>query len=241
MSSIRDTSVYQSLFGAAVIFGALVSTGCAPMEHGLQWQKLPSSRKFHTNSIRCTNQECTCRSLDSDSNQEEESIAPGRKRFEFRLPRSTSAIWVLVDDKRYFKPTSSIAPSCFYLDLTPGVHKVKLLAEHGDPEIGLQAGLTVYEHGPKLGPYWYRVLHFTCGNGANRCTAHRLAAWSDMQRALPKGALNRCSSTRVRRVRFSGSRLPDYAHPTYQRLVLALELKVYNFEPYRQPDDSSCR
>ena len=43
-------------------------------------------------STRCKGASCTCRPLDADEGQKEEGIPPGHKRFELRLPRSTSAI-----------------------------------------------------------------------------------------------------------------------------------------------------
>src|SRR5512139_1983960 len=58
---------------------------------------------------------CTCRSLESGEGQSEESIPPGQKRFELRLQRTTSAIWVEVEGRGvYYKPPVRLEPVCFY-------------------------------------------------------------------------------------------------------------------------------
>jgi hypothetical protein len=173
--------------------------------------------------------------------QAEEGIAPGHKRFEFRLPRTPSPIWVAVEGKGvFYKPPESLAPSCFYLDLTPGEHRVNLRGEKRDPEVGLQAGLEIYEHGPKSGPYWYRVFDFVCGGNANRCTKGAAQSWVEFQRKLPRGVLDPCSSTMIRGVGVDGVR-EERLLTDFLDLDLAFTLKIYGFEPYRSPGSPECK
>ena len=181
----------------------------------------------------CEGGRCSC------SRGEQEPPEPGNKRFEFRLPRSTSAIWVEVQGKGvYYKAPEQLGPSCFYVDLPPGQHRLAIHAKGGDPEVGLQAGLTVHEYGAKAG-YWYRVLHFVCG-GLNRCTSDDLRTWAGFQRGLPRGVLDPCGSTMVRGVSFGGTK-PERKRSEYEDVTVRAVLKAYQFEPEHPPRSPTCK
>ncbi|MCA9668890.1 MAG: hypothetical protein KC503_25020 [Myxococcales bacterium] len=191
-------------------------------------------------SARCKGGRCSCRSLDGDGAQKEEHVAAGQKRFEFRLPRSTSALWVEVEGRGvYYKPPKSVSPECFYVDLPPGKHNVTVHGEGRDPEVGLQAGLTIYEYGPKEGPHWYRSLKYSCG-GLGKCSADDLKEWVRKQRALPRGVLAPCGSVQIRAVTSTGQR-NDRKLDEYREATVRFALKVYKFETYRPPGHPKCR
>jgi hypothetical protein len=192
---------------------------------------------FH--SARCSGQRCRCRPLDSNDEQREEGVAPGRKRFEFRLPRTTSALWVEVEGQGiYYKATTEVNPACFYLDLSPGEHHLTVLGEKRDPEIGLQTGLQIFEYGAKEGPNWYRSLDLVCG-GVARCTKDGMEQWETFQRKLPRGVLDPCGSAMIRGVSFSGTR-PERLTREDDDLTVKLTLKVYAFETYQRPGSATC-
>ena len=190
-------------------------------------------------SARCSGATCRCRSLTGDAPQEEADIAPGKKRFELRLPRSTSAIWVdITGVGTFYKAPKSVPPACYYVDLAPGQYRLTIHSENRDPQVGLQTGLTVYEYGPKEGPHWYRSLHFVCG-GLNKCSPEDLKQWVGFQRRLPRGVLDPCGSVMIRGATFGGTRLPD--SDVYDQLTVRMVVKVYSFETYRPPGSPKCK
>jgi hypothetical protein len=136
--------------------------------------------------------------------------------------------------------SSTSRPTCFYLDLTPGEHRVNLRSEKRDPDVGLQTGLMIYEHGPKSGPYWYRVFDFICGGNANRCTKGAAQSWVEFQRKLPRGVLDPCSSTMIRAVAVDGTR-EERLLTDFLDLDLAFAIKIYGFLPYQSPGSPSCK
>jgi hypothetical protein len=214
-------------------------TACPPQNIPTAATYAPKTTLALTSS-RCGGGRCRCRSLESNEGQTEEQIPPGHKRFELRLPRTTSAIWVEVEGKGvYYKPPEQVLPSCFYVDLTTGEHRLTLHAEKRDPEVGLQAALTIYEHGAKDGPHWYRSLDFLCG-GTNKCTKSGMESYVAFQRGLPRGVLDPCGSVMIRGVSVAGSRA-DKQDPEYLELTLRLRMKIYGFETYRTPNSQECR
>jgi hypothetical protein len=212
--------------------GCAASTRTAPV--------LPTKTTLVTASARCRGGSCECRTLDSDEGQAEEGIPSGQKRFEFRLPRTTSAVWVTVEGKGvFYKPPEDVQPACFYLDLGPGEHKVAVHSERRDVEVGLQTGLAVSEYGPKVSAHWYRSLDFVCGGG-NKCTKEAMESWVVAQRQLPRGILDPCGSTLIRGVTFGGAR-EERLLPEYVDLDLRFSMKVYGFETRRSPGSPECR
>ncbi|MCC6749304.1 MAG: hypothetical protein IT371_16695 [Deltaproteobacteria bacterium] len=191
-------------------------------------------------SARCASPPCTCRSLEGGEDQQEEGIPAGQKRFELRLPKTTSAVWVEVGGRGvFYKAPSDLAERCVYVDLPVGEHQVTVHSEKRDPEVGLQTGLTLHEYGAKQGPSWYRALHFVCG-GLNKCTRSDLETWSAFQRKLPRGVLDPCGSTMVRGVQVSGRRA-EKGDDEYEELTVRFSVKLYAFEPYQSPGSSECK
>jgi len=220
--------------------GVLPAMSCAAQVAAPQ-ASYPPQVTMALKGTRCSSAtSCTCRPLDSDDDQAEEDIPPGHKRFEFRLPRTTSAIWVEVEGKGvFYKPPQRVPPQCFYVDLTPGGHRVTVHSEVGDQEVGLQTGLAINEYGAKVGHSWYRSFDFVCG-GLNKCTKAGIQAWRGFQAKLPRGVLDPCGSTMIQGVSFGGTRA-QHLDTEYTDLTLKLTVKVYEFEPYRSPGSPECK
>lgn len=193
---------------------------------------------FHT--PRCSASSCTCRPLDSNDGQTEEEIPPGHKRFELRLPRTTSALWLEVVGKGvYYKPAEQMAESCLYVDLpVEKTTRFVIHSERSDPEIGLQTGLKIFEYGPKEGPHWYRVFEMTCG-GMNRCTKAGMSAWVAFQRRLPRGIFNPCGSVKISDVGVTGTR-ERKVDVDYSDMTARFALEVYKFETRKDPSSAEC-
>lgn len=188
----------------------------------------------------CAGHRCRCRPLEGEQ-LAEENIAPGTKRFELRLPRSTSDIWVEVEGRGVlFKPGALADPACAYVDLAPGKHRVVVRAENRDAEVGLQAGLTVSEYGTAAGPGWYRSFHLACGHAASRCTRAELSSWRAFQARLPRGVLDPCGSVMVKNVAFGGRRA-ERLDREYQDMTVRFTLQVYEFAPHHPPASERCR
>lgn len=190
---------------------------------------------------RCTGEgSCRCRPLDSNDDQAEAAITAGHKRFEFRLPRTTSAIWVDIEGRGHFyKAPENMRPACFYVDLPAGKHRVTIHSVMSDPEIGLQTGLFINEYGPKEGPFWYRTFELSCG-GMNKCTKAGLNAWVDAMRRLPKGHFSPCGSVKLRRVAVGGTR-EQRLDTEYTDLTVRFTLEIYGFAPYQNPSSPECQ
>lgn len=190
---------------------------------------------------RCADgRSCACRPLDSSDDQDEQGIPAGMKRFEFRLPRTTSALWVEIKGKGvYFKDPGRVAPRCFYVDLAPGTTRVVFHSERRDPEVGLQTGLVINEYGPKEGPHWYKTFQFACG-GLNTCTKKGLRAWVAFMRQLPRDLFNPCGSTRIKAVSATGTRATR-KDVVYRDVTARFSLEVYAFETYKDPASAECR
>lgn len=224
---------------AALTATALALTGCGKQIIGRA--EFPPKTTLALTTSRCQGQQCTCRALDAEDGQAEVGIPAGHKRFEFRLPRTGSSIWVSVQNKGvFYKHPDQIEPSCFYVDLKPGEHRVTVDSSNQGSATYLQTGLTIYEYGKKKGNAWYRSLRFVCGTGANACTQEEMEIWRGFQAKLPKGVLNSCGSVMVRGVQHAGDREHKQAQE-YLNLTLNFTLKVYKFEPYRSPHSADCR
>lgn len=199
----------------------------------------PLNTTLQPTSGRCTDQTCRCRPLDASGEQGEDGVPSGHKRFELRIPASTSAIWVEVARQGvYYKAPNRAGATCFYVDLMPGEHTITLHAEDRHEEVGLKAGLTIQEYG--AAPAWYRSFQLACGTGASDCTRTEMAAWKKFQDGLPRGVLDPCGSTMVREVRFGGTR----AHrmdDNYRTLTLRFNLKIYAFTPHQPPGSPECK
>ena len=216
----------------------LTTGGCA--KNMAASAEFPPRTTLKVSTTRCEGEECICRPLDSDDRQNEKGIPAGHKRFEFRLPRSVSSIWVEIEGKGvYYKGPQTVLPSCFYVDLKPGLHFLTVHSSTAKTARDLQTGLTIWEYGPKVRDNWYRSFHYVCGSGASACTREEMEIWSRFQAKLPRGVLDPCGSVMVRGVRYSGRRVHKTAQE-YLDLTVRFRLKVYDFQPYRVPMSRDC-
>lgn len=198
----------------------------------------PQTTMKYAASPRCANGRCSCRAL--DAGEAEDGIPAGHKRFELRLPQSHSAIWVEIEGHGvHYKAPAEFKASCFYVDLKPGEHRITVHAAHPHAELGLQAGLTIFEYGSKAGPGWYRSLHFVCG-GLNKCTPSDLETWAGFQRRQYRGVLDPCGSVMIRGLTFGGGRETTKSDE-YLDVTVRFAMKVYEFEPYNPPKSPGCK
>jgi hypothetical protein len=217
-----------------IVLGA---AGCpSAATHDAPLDKFPPQTTLASGSARCKGGTCECRPLEGEG-QAEEGITAGHKRFELRLPKTTSAIWVSITGKGvFYKPPEVVQPACFYVDLAPGEHTLIVHSERKDVEVGLQTGLKIYEHGTKG---WYRSLDFVCGSN-EKCAKPAMDAWVGFQKSQPRGVLDACGSTMIRHVTFRGMR-EERALPEYTELDVHMLVKVYAFETFRAPGSPDCR
>jgi hypothetical protein len=161
----------------------------------------PTATKAALAGPRCQGGGCTCRSKESGDAEE---AAPGKRRYEFRVESAPGVAWVTVDDNQLYAPEAT--PSCFYLDLAPGDHKVKLgAAASADPGV-VGATMSVAEHNPK-GPWWYDVFSFACGN-PGACTVETMKQWKKEVVADRKGLTDPCSGTRITGLDYTFGHMP---------------------------------
>jgi len=199
----------------------------------------PPKTTLALSAPRCSADRCSCRPLDSNDGQAEEQIPAGLKRFELRLPRTTSALWIEVAGKGvFYKRPDQLEEVCFYVDLPRGETRFVVHSVRTDREVGLQTGLKVFEYGPKEGPHWYRVFELSCG-GMNRCTKKGMAAWVAFQRKLHRGLLNPCGSTKIKKVGVSGTR-EQKVDVEYADMTARFAFEIYDFETYKNPDSAEC-
>jgi len=218
----------------------LLLAGCPASGPTTPTPSYPPTTTLALSTPRCDGQACRCRPLDSNDGQTEEQIPAGLKRFELRLPRTTSALWVEVVGKGVFhKPADVMDETCFYVDLPPGSTRFVMHSVRTDREVGLQTGLKVLEYGPKEGPHWYRVFELACG-GLNRCTKKGMAGWVAFQRRLPRGLLNPCGSVKIKGVGVSGTR-EQKVDVEYADMTARFTFEVYGFETYKAPDSPECQ
>jgi hypothetical protein len=222
----------------SVWLGLLLLGGCPAKSVPVASYPAQTTMKYAA-SARCPNGRCSCRGLDDES-AAEEGVPAGHKRFEVRLPQSHSAIWVeIAGHGVHYKPPAELQASCFYVDLPTGEHAITVHTAHPHAELGLQAGLTIFEYGSKAGPGWYRSVHFVCG-GLGHCTRDELATWVGFQRRQYRGVLDPCGSVMVRGVTFGGSRETTKSD-AYLDLTVRMKMKVYDFEPYQPPKTANCK
>lgn len=227
----------------ALLGGILGLAGCPAGKRVIPKASFAAKTTIRLATGRCKGQTCACRSLASNDTAKELGIPTGYKRFELRLPKTPSSLWVSIDHWGvYYKAPNQLAPQCFYVDLDPGRHRVTLHGENRDLEVGLQTGLTIYEYGEPRdgGPGWYRSFHFACGVGASSCTKDELIDFRAAQQKLPRGVLDYCGSVMVKGVSFGGTRAQK-GDTTYRDMTLRFSLQVYEFEPHWPPRSPKCK
>lgn len=179
-----------------------------------------------------TGQACTCREEGAPL-AEGEQATPPFKRFEVRVGDFDNDLWVTIDQEVLYKDRER-ASACFYLDLLPGKHPVRI---HGRDAGGLSARVRISELSTG-GPWWYDTFEFDCGGGG-LCDTDGLARYKQYLGQFHKNLHAPCGSTKVRGVTWRTGRMPDALHP--EELVVDLVLDIYEFAATKDPDSEECR
>ena len=168
------------------------------------------------------------------------------KRYEIRIGPTSNALWVTVDDMILYKD-AELVTACFYVDLRPGEHPVRL---HAQRSPGFDARLSISEMRPASAPaddadgepaqrpeQWYDTFDFTCG-APGHCDLEQLRDWQASLSRYRRQRHDPCGSTRIRSLAWQTGEAPDRMHPT--QLQLDLVLDVYEFPPAHGPGDPAC-
>ncbi len=167
---------------------------------------------------RCHGDACACR---SKGGAEAEEAAPGKRRYEVRVESAPGVVWVHVDGNQLYAPEATAA--CFYLDLAPGDHTVKLHGSRSaDPGL-VGATMGVAEHNPK-GPWWYDVFSFQCGN-PGVCTVDALKEWKTEVNEDRKRLTDPCSGTRITGLNYNFEHMPGNEAATAVDVDFVLHVK----------------
>jgi len=192
-----------------------------------------------TAGTRCAGGECRCRAVDNagepaeptatDKGEDPEGApAAGQKRFELRTGRGLDPISITVDGRGTLnKSTERPEPSCGYIDLPPGQHRVVVRARAANVEAGMEPAFFVYEWSGAM-KSWYRTFAFRCG-GDGMCAEGHLEDWAKTVRATPRGLFDPCGSTKVQGMKWTGQKAPR--GPTMAEVEVEFTLNVYPFEP----------
>jgi hypothetical protein len=205
--------------------------------------KLDAKGPIAVAGARCANGACKCRVIDDygktieGASLDEGPVAAGLKRFELRTGRGMDPIDITVEGRGVFsKATVDAEPTCAYVELPPGKHRVHLHAVATNPEAGMTPAIFIRELGDKL-QSWYDTFEFRCG-GADVCGLGDMQEWISKVQAVPRGLHDPCGSVRVEGVRWEalrqiGVKLAD--------LDIDLTLEVYKFPPRFPHGTAKCR
>lgn len=230
MTRTRLTSI-------ALLLGAC-STNSTAIKPSSTWDKTP----IRTAGARCSGGACTCRPVDNYGNSKEVNFdegapAAGLKRFELRTGRGYDAATIAVEGMGVFeKSTTSPEPSCAYLDLLPGKHRVTIHARAANAEAGQEPALFVREYSPER-KSWYDTFQFRCG-GDDVCSLGHMEQFLEEAQKKPRGIWDPCGSVRVEGVKWDGGRGPG---AKLAELTVELTLEVYKFEPRFPHGAHSCK
>ena len=177
----------------------------------------------------CENTECQC----SDDPAAVGAAPDGFKRFKIELGPTDHELWGTVDGNQLYKSIER-ASACFYLDLEPGDHPIRVRAKG---EAGFGARLQVSEMGGE-GPWWYPTFEFHCG-APGLCDAEGLRRWKRQLANVDAGKHAPCGSVRILGVDWQTGRMPDNIHPA--DFYLQATMKVYKFQPKNPPGSAECR
>ena len=180
----------------------------------------------------CHGDACTCRDENAAGDGGVGAPDETHKRFELRLGPTDNDLWVTVDGQVLYK-SKERATECFYLDLTPGDHKVLLRASRPN---GVQAGLAIQELGVAAAS-WYKTFRFSCGVSGT-CSHDELDGVKADLAQVKAGLHDPCGSVRVKGVAWDTGVAPDQVHP--QDLAVGLTLDVYKFKPGKPSGDPTC-
>jgi hypothetical protein len=213
----------------------LVSASCGSPS-GAEHVPLPAVPAPQTRATlvgpRCEGgQRCDCR--DEGTPESEQPPGAAFKRFEVRVGPSQNPLWVTVDDMVLYK-SEQRATDCFYIDLTPGKHPVRV---HGKREQGVGVAVEINELSGG-GPWWYSSFDYNCGGGGP-CDMDGLRDEQSRVKALPRGILDPCGSVKIQGFNWRSGTMPDALHP--QEIVVDFVLDVYKFKTEHVPGSDKCK
>lgn len=204
--------------------------------------RVVDDRPLVTAGGRCEGSTCRCRQTDengytrgeSDGPAAQDKAADGMKRFEIRTGRGNDDVQITVEGAGTLHKTGdTVEPSCGYIDLAPGEHRVHMRVTAPPGQVA-SPRLFIYEHGNNTGS-WYGTFAMACGTSTT-CTRPEL---EDAMAALkrPRGIFDQCGSVKVTSMRY------DAQHDDQDRVTgldLDLVLHVEKFEP-RFPRGGRCK
>ena len=176
----------------------------------------------------CEYDKCTC----ADATHDPGVAEGGRKRFEIKL-LSSQQLWASLPGDTVLYKTVEKPEVCFYVDLAPGQHPIRLRASNKD---GVSAELQVREIGAKA-KTMYSTFTFECGH-PGVCSFEELDALKATYNAVDRGLHDKCGSTRIKNICWDHGKAPDGSHPS--ELVVEAPLDVYKFMPWKASGDPTC-
>jgi hypothetical protein len=246
MPGLRHALAFLVVAGLAVAVAGMAA--CASSGSGAAASapvaRVVDDRPLVTAGARCQGGACRCRQTDDNgytvgegdasSAAGQDTPAAGTKRFELRTGRGNDDVQVTVEGAgTLHKSSDTVEPSCGYIDLAPGEHRVHLRVKAPAGEVAAPR-LFIYEHGESTGS-WYGSFAMSCGTGAT-CTRPEL---EDSMAALkhPRGIFDPCGSAKVTSMRYDAQR---DAQDRVTGLDLDVVLHVEKFEP-RFPRGGRCK
>ncbi len=239
-------AVWGPLLGLLVLASLSACRGSA--DPGTLAPKPPRVTRATLAGPLCTGDRCRCRTRGRPGDdlfqervppEQASSDAPveaglptleGRKRYEFRIGPMAGALWVTVDEMVFYKDAEQ-ALACFYVDLSAGMHPVRIQAE-GEHGVGVQ--MSISEHSA-LG--WYDTFTFACGAPGD-CAIADLRDWQASLTGYERGIHDPCGSTKIREIAWRTGPMPDRLHPTSIQLDLIVD--VYRFLPRYPSGHQKC-
>lgn len=224
----------------AALLGAALPSACGGAERPpASPASLPTETRAALAGHRCLSpSHCQCRRLGVAADQAERTPPPaGKKRFEVRVQSSTGVVWVTIDGKEQLFKSTERAEDCFYVDLAPGPHPIRLWAKAdaaGGGGVGV--GLRIAEHEPGR-TWWFTSFDFQCGV-PGPCDKDRLTEWKAEIAADRRRLRDPCGMSRIQGLTWETGRMPDALHP--QELRMSFTLNVYARVPERPPGDPDC-
>lgn len=193
-----------------------------------------------TAGARCQGALCTCRVVDDYGKSApfvEGAVAAGMKRFELRTGRGLDPMRITVEGRGTLeKSIADAEPTCAYVELPPGKHRVHVRAAAASPEAGQTPAFFIREFGDQLGS-WYDTFEFRCG-GADVCGLGDMQEWVGKVQAVPRGIHDPCGSVRVEGVKWEALRQIGVK---LAELDIDLTLEVYKFPPRFPHGYPKCR
>jgi hypothetical protein len=224
------------LFGLALLLGSCASSSSSGIK------PLDDKTPMRTAGARCPGGVCACRPVDNYGNTkdvgfDEGEPAPGTKRFEFRTGRGYDQETIALEGAGAFtKTTASPEPSCSYVDLPPGKHRVTIHSVAANAEVGQEPAVFIREYSPEL-KSWYDTFQFRCGGG-DVCSLGHMEQFLDEAQKHPRGIWDPCGSVRIEGVKWDGGRGPG---AKLSELTVELTLEVYKFPPRFPHGAPTCK